>query len=159
MIKMITCTDKNGGIGKEGKLPWPKFSEDMLHFKKATDGQVIIMGKKTFESLNGFLPNRYHIILTRNTYNVPKAVENFLLTDSIEKALTFCSGNGWIIGGEEIYRLAMPYTNQIIMTKIEKEYDCDKFFPEISSSFNLKQEVERFSDSLGVKFKFMNFVR
>lgn len=139
MISLIAAHDANRGIGINNTIPW-HIPNDFEHFKMLTVGKVIIMGRKTFESMNSkLLPNRITIVLSSN----PGASlgPNHYWSTSLEgaiqlaKVLTPTPTEIMIIGGSMIYELALPYANRIYTTEIEKSYACDAFFPNIPGDF------------------------
>ena len=142
-IHLIWAQDSNGGIGKNGKLPW-HISEDLKNFKKITTNSTIIMGRKTWESLPlKPLPNRRNIVLSKTkqnqveTYNSYKSCMEQLTEDNIEKI--------FIIGGRSIYKLFFNSANFLHITKIDLLEDgINEFFPinctEIKNNFNLTLE-------------------
>lgn len=141
MLSIIVAVAKNNVIGKDNKLIW-HLPEDLKRFKKLTTGHTIIMGRKTFESLGRVLPNRKHIVLTNNLEmeiedkNVEVINDIKLLDDYINS-----KDENFIIGGATIYSLLMPCANKIYITKIDKEFEGDVYFPEIDSK--IWQEIER----------------
>jgi dihydrofolate reductase len=105
--------------------------DDFKRFKSLTTGHCIIMGRKTFESFPKLLPNRKHIVITRNTdYRVPEGV---VVVQNMTQALEHCADDPqpFIIGGGEIYRLGMDHADCMELTHIEGTFDCDTYFPEI----------------------------
>lgn len=133
-IILIVAKAKNQVIGKDKQLIW-KLSADLKRFKNLTIGNFILMGRKTFESLGKPLPNRTHLIITRNPdFQAPEGHYAFL---SLEDAVIFCNKLGvdklFIIGGGEIYREALPLCDQLEITEVDAEPEGDTFFPEIDS--------------------------
>ncbi|OYO29052.1 dihydrofolate reductase [Janthinobacterium sp. PC23-8] len=127
-LTIIVATDQQGGIGVNNTLPW-KLPEDLAHFKRATTGHPIIMGRKTFDSIGRPLPNRRNIVITRNTDWCHEGVE---AVGSVAAAIALLDGaQGFVIGGAEIYRQALALTDRLIITEIGGTYDCDAFFPAI----------------------------
>ncbi len=128
-LTMIAAVAANGVIGRDNRLIW-HLPDDLRRFKKLTMGRAVIMGRKTFESLPKLLPGRTHYVLTRNTdYAVPEGV---ILCHSPEELLAkLPEGENFVIGGGEIYRILLPYADQLDLTEIEKDYDGDAFFPQI----------------------------
>lgn len=126
MINIIAAMAKNGVIGNKGQLPW-KLGEDMRHFIKVTSGFPVVMGRKTFESIGRPLKDRINIILTRDeSYKK----DGCLTLNSIEEVVEkFKDKNLMVIGGEEIYRQFLPYTDRIYLTYIDKDFEGDTFFP------------------------------
>lgn len=127
MLTMIFACDMNNAIGKDGDLPWRQ-STDLQHFKKITLGGTIVMGRKTWESLPGMLPDRRHLVMTRgNREDVDTITYQEVLQLSKEEEI-------FIIGGGEIYTLFLPHVNKIHRTIIHCEVDnADTFAPEINS--------------------------
>lgn len=130
----------NNVIGwKNGKMPWPHISEDMKRFKKTTLGHPIIMGRKTFESFGArALPDRLNIVISRDIgYKAPEGV---IVAHSLEDALLKARGYDpkkiFVIGGGEIYELALPYADELDITLVSgNEYDGDVFFPKFELEF------------------------
>tara|TARA_B100000902_G_scaffold369971_1_gene394658 strand:+ start:268 stop:750 length:483 start_codon:yes stop_codon:yes gene_type:complete len=127
-IELIWAQDQNGGIGKDGKLPW-HISEDLQNFKKITSGSPIIMGRKTWESLPlKPLPNRRNIVLSSKQID---SIETYQSIDDCIKNLDYESDyKVFIIGGESIYKAFYPIATSLHLTLINKEIDgIDTFFP------------------------------
>ena len=139
MLTMIFACDMNNAIGKNGDLPWRQ-STDLQHFKQITLGGTIVMGRKTWESLPGKLPDREHLVMTRsNRDDVETITYEGVLELSKEREI-------FIIGGGEIYNLFLPHTEKIHRTIIHcKVEDADTFAPEINS------QIFKVSDSTVVK--------
>jgi dihydrofolate reductase len=129
-ISIIVAIGKNNEIGYKNNLLW-RISDDLKRFKKFTTNNTVIMGRKTFDSLpKGALPNRENIVITRNS-NLK--YENCIMANSINDAIEKSSDNNelFIIGGEEIYKLAYPICIKLYLTKIDEEFSADAFFPNI----------------------------
>lgn len=133
MITIIAAIDQQNGIGKNNQLLC-HFPADLKHFKAKTTGHCIVMGRKTFESLGKPLPNRTHIIISRNNHF--KVPEGCFLVDSLEKALEVAKVNEslYIIGGAEIYKQAIAKADQLEITYIHHTFEADAFFPEIDAT-------------------------
>ncbi|SFD28096.1 dihydrofolate reductase [Flavobacterium phragmitis] len=140
MIIMIAAVAENNALGKNNELVW-HLPNDFKRFKSLTTGHHIIMGRKTFESFPKPLPNRVHVIITRQENYQP---EGCIVVDSIEKAIAACPENddSYVIGGGEIYNLALPFTDIIELTKVHHSFDADTFFPKINKSEWLLVESE-----------------
>jgi len=118
------------GIGIDNSLPW-KLPEDMAHFKRTTSGHAVIMGRKTFDSIGRALPNRRNIVISRNPDWKHEGVE---CVHSLEAAIQLAHGaEAFVIGGTQIYQQALPLADKLIVTEIQRRFDCDAFFPAISS--------------------------
>lgn len=132
-ITLIAAAAENNALGKDNDLVW-HLPDDFKRFKAITSGHFIIMGRKTFESFPKPLPNRTHIIITRQKeYQVP---EGCLVATSIEEALQLCPQNEevFIIGGGEIYKQSIEIANKIELTRVHTEVEADTFFPEINQN-------------------------
>lgn len=127
---MIAAAAENNALGKDNDLLW-HLPDDFKRFKRLTTGHKIIMGRKTFESFPKPLPNRTHIIITRDK-NYKIAQDNCLVVNSLEDALEMISyEDAFIIGGGEIYKQGEQFSNVIELTRVHESFDADTFFPEI----------------------------
>jgi len=129
IVSDVVAISENHVIGKDNKLLW-YLPNDLKHFKVITTGHTVIMGRKTYESVGKPLPKRRNIIITRQDI----IIEGCEVVNSIEAALALCAGEEevFIVGGAEIYKLAMHLTNRIYLTIVHKQFDGDSFFPEIN---------------------------
>jgi len=133
-ITLIAAAAENNALGKDNDLLW-HLPDDFKRFKKLTTGHKIIMGRKTFESFPKPLPNRTHIIITRDkNYNTKHA--DCIIVHSLEEALDLCKTDAttYVIGGGQIYFLAMEYATKIELTRVHENFEADTFFPLIDSS-------------------------
>jgi dihydrofolate reductase len=128
LVSAVFAVAKNGVIGRNGDLPW-HVPTDLAFFKRVTLGKPMIMGRRTFESLPGLLPNRTSIVVSSGQPDLPEGV---ILCASIEQALsvaqTFCSADQneiIIAGGSQIYASALPFTDRLIVTHIDAEPEGD----------------------------------
>ena len=137
MLSIIVAIANENVIGKDNKLIW-HLPEDLKRFKEITSGHKIIMGRKTFESLGRVLPNRKHIILC-NDMKMKIDNDNVEILDDISKLDKYINSEEecFVIGGATIYKLLMPYTNKMYITKINQNFDGDVYFPDI------KEEIWR----------------
>ncbi|WP_372752377.1 dihydrofolate reductase [Mariniflexile sp.] len=153
-LTIIVAAAENDAIGKDNKLIW-HISDDLKHFKNLTNGHHIIMGRKTFESFPKPLPNRTHVVITRNSnYKVPEGV---ILVNSLEAAIKACENDEqpFVIGGGEIYKQAISIADKIELTRVHESFDADTFFPKIDTTvwkqtanvFNKKDEKNQFDYS------------
>ena len=132
MIIMIAAAAENNALGKNNELVW-HLPNDFKRFKNLTSGHHIIMGRKTFESFPKPLPNRTHIVITRQRNYKP---EGCTVVNSMEEAIQSCPQNEniFIIGGGEIYNLGLPYSDKIELTLVHHTFDADAFFPKINEN-------------------------
>ena len=156
-ISIIVAMSKNRVIGVKNSLPW-HISEDLKRFKRLTTGYPIIMGRKTFESIGKPLPERRNIVVSRNQNLKVQDVE---VVKSIEDALKICSSENliYIIGGEQIYNLAMPYANNIHLTEVNKEVEGDAFFPEFDKKEWKEIARENSKDFNDTSYSFVEYIR
>ncbi len=158
IISSIAAMGENRVIGWENQLPW-HLPEDLKYFKEKTKGKVMIMGRKTFASIGRPLPERFHIIITRDTqFQFPHekvAVVNDI-PSAIAKARSLTQEYGdevFIVGGAEIYKETMNLVDRIYLTVIEQSFRGDAFFPEIDlKKFKLVSD-ERHSGPMPFSFK------
>lgn len=133
IISIIAAMSINRAIGCQGRIPW-HIPGEQQRFKQLTWGHTIIMGRKTHESIARPLPGRTNIVITRQeNYIAPHCI----VVSSLEIALASCPPNeteAFIIGGEQIFRLALPLAQRIYLTTILHEFQGDAFFPEFSLS-------------------------
>ena len=132
MLSLIAAVARNRVIGNNNQLLW-HLPEDMRHFRETTRGKPVIMGRKTWESLpDSFrpLPGRLNVVVSRNpVYQAPGAT----IARSVEDAM-LCAGDAleiFLIGGEELYRQAMPKADRLYLTEVEADFAGDAFFPEV----------------------------
>ena len=130
-ITIIVAAAENNAIGKNNDLIW-SLPDDLKRFKRLTSGHCIIMGRKTFDSFPGLLPNRKHIVISKKSKSYFPAevtvVNNF--EDAIKA--TNEDENPFIIGGGQIYNIAMKYCDIIELTRVHEEFEADTFFPKIN---------------------------
>ncbi|WP_343487581.1 dihydrofolate reductase [Allomuricauda sp. d1] len=129
-LVIIAAAAENNALGINNDLPW-HLPDDFKRFKALTSGHKIIMGRKTLESFPKPLPNREHIVVTRDKDYIPKF--DCTLFHSLEEALHFAKidERSFIIGGGEIYRQSMDHATDIELTRIHADFEADTFFPEI----------------------------
>ena len=129
MLSIIVAVDKNNAIGNENKLLF-KLPKDLKRFKEITTGHTIIMGRKTYESLPNILPNRHHIIITRNkSFKVDD--DRVTVAYSVDEILPYVKDKEeyFVVGGEEIYRQLLPFVEKLYLTVVDKEFKADASFP------------------------------
>ena len=135
-MKMIVAVDKEWGIGNKGDL-LARVREDLLFFRDKTLGKVVVLGSKTLATVPGgkILKNRTNIVLTRNPDNNPEgAVVAHSLPELLEILKGYNSDDVFIIGGESIYRLMLPYCDTAFVTKFDKSYEKDAYIPSLDDT-------------------------
>ena len=132
MITLIAAVSENNALGKDNQLLW-HLPDDFKRFKNITSGHHIIMGRKTFESFPKPLPNRTHVIITRQKDYQPEAC---LIVDSLAKAISVCPKDEdlFIIGGGEIYKQSIEMADKLDITRVHHTFDADTFFPSFDES-------------------------
>jgi dihydrofolate reductase len=152
-ITLIAAAAENNALGKDNDLIW-RLPDDFKRFKALTSYHYIIMGRKTFESFPKPLPNRKHVVITRQENYKKETIE---VVHSLEEAIEFSSAEEeiFIIGGGEVYKQALPFADKIELTRVHGEFEADTFFPEIdekkwdlvNSEFHDKDEKHKYSFS------------
>lgn len=133
MITIIAAAGENNALGKENDLVW-HLPDDFKRFKKLTSGHHIIMGRKTFESFEKPLPNRTHIVLTRQEdFEQEGIIVANALPEALEKAREK-DPDPYIIGGGQVYAMAMDLADRIELTRVHGTFEADTFFPEIDEA-------------------------
>ncbi len=156
LISIIAAMSLNRAIGYQGKIPW-HIPGEQQRFKQITWGHTIIMGRRTYESIGKPLPGRTNIVITRQqNYSAPGC----LVVHSLEAALQNCPPNeteAFIIGGEQIFRLALPLAKRIYLTTVQQEFQGDAFFPEFSlNDMTVTSEVTVMSPPLPYTFSILD---
>ncbi|MFZ4670380.1 MAG: dihydrofolate reductase [Flavobacterium sp.] len=159
MITLIAAVAQNNALGKDNQLLW-HLPDDFKRFKNITSGHYIIMGRKTFESFPKPLPNRTHVIITRQKEYKP---EGCIVVNSLDEAIQSCPKQEdiFIIGGGEIYKQSIVIADKIDITRVHNSFEADTFFPEIEiekwqlifEEFHSKDERHDFD------FTFQTYVR
>lgn len=160
-ITIIVAAGENNAIGKDNDLIW-HLSDDLKRFKALTNGHHIIMGRKTFESFPKPLPNRTHIVITRQeNYQAPDGV---IIVNTLEDALDAARKDPqpFIIGGGEIYKQSMAIADKLEITRVHHSFeDADTFFPEINHDLwiETKRELRKKDDKHAYDFTFLTYVK
>lgn len=146
MIRLIAAIDTKRGIAKNGTIPWD-IPDDRLFFRKMTSskGGVVLMGSRTFETIGHPLKNRRNIILS----NQSKTVTGAEVTNNLSILNTL--SDVWVIGGEVVYGQTINLADELYLTHVEADFQCDQFFPAYKESFVQKWRSET-KDQNGIKF-------
>lgn len=131
-IALIAALARNRAIGLAGRMPW-HLPDDLKRFKQLTLGHAVIMGRKTYESIGRPLPGRANLIVSRRLTTPPAGCEVY---DSLQQALASRAAAGavFVIGGGEIYALALPLARRMFLTHIDADFPGDTFFPPFDAS-------------------------
>jgi dihydrofolate reductase len=134
IISLLVAMDEANGIGKDGRLPWRQ-SDDLRRFKALSMGHHILMGRKTWDSIDRLLPGRMTIVIT---HQAGYQAQGALVAGSLEAGLDIAAERGeseaFIIGGGQIFKLALPLAHRIYLTLIHARTDCDTYFPALDTS-------------------------
>lgn len=151
-ISIIAAIGKNNELGKNNNLIW-HLKEDLKFFKELTTNHVIVMGRKTFESLPKMLPNRHHIVLTSNN-NLNDKIEVFNNIESFSEKYKDYEDEIFIIGGSSIYRSFLDYSNKLYLTEIDEECkNADVYFPYFDKSLWSKEYISDELEENNIKYR------
>lgn len=154
-FSLIVAIARNRVIGANNALPW-HLPEDLKRFRALTTGHHIIMGRKTYESLNRLLPNRTTVIVTRNTdYKVPGALIAHSLVDAIKQAKN--DDEVFLIGGAELYCDGLSRADKLYLTEIDASFEGDAFFPEINLAEWVEISREKHVSEKGLAFSYITY--
>lgn len=157
-LAAIVAMDARGCIGKDNALPW-RLPADLRRFKQLTMGHTLLMGRKTYESIGRPLPGRRLVVVTRRQDYAPEGVQ---VAHSVEEALELARGDDepFIAGGAELYRQTMDRVRRLYLTRLEGEYPCDTFFPEVDlSSWHMVEEAHHPATDTTPSFHFLTYER
>src|SRR5437762_5475366 len=133
-FKAIAAMSLNRVIGQGNKIPW-HLPEDFKWFKKMTTGQVIVMGRKTFQSIGKPLPNRITVVLTKSQETIPNVLQVASLDDINPDAPEFAGRDLFICGGAQVYGQALPLCSELYLTVVQRVVEGDTFFPPFEEQF------------------------
>ena len=138
----IAAMGLNRAIGIDGRIPW-HLSKDLKFFKHMTQGNVVVMGRKTFESLGRPLPNRENVVLTRQPLELPGArrIASLDEVSEPEDGRTL-----FVIGGAQVYEELLPRCGELLLTVVKQSPEADAFFPEFESRFALAEILDEDAD-------------
>ena len=143
----IVAMSENRVIGMKNQLPW-HLPEDLAWFRAKTHGQVLVLGRKTLESLPSLRPENHYIVLTRNTAYTPLAPHVEIVHELTDIPTADPAGRSiWICGGSELYRQTLPYCAYLYLTTVKATYEGDTFFPPFEDQFAPEEtlrETEQF---------------
>ena len=150
MISLIACIGKNNELGKCNQLCF-HIKEDMAFFKRKTRNKVVLMGRKTYESIGSPLKNRINCVLTSH----PDSLNgNVLGCVNLDTFLANCRDDVFIIGGASVYTQALPYADVIYLTEVDETADADAFFPEFDKALYRRKVLKK-----GDKFEIVEYRR
>lgn len=156
-IYLLAAVACNRVIGCDNKMPW-HLPEDLKHFKQLTLGQIVIMGRKTYESIGKPLPERINIVITRQSMS---SAANMIIVASIEAALQACAPypdkKRFVIGGSEIYQQTLAMSQRLYLTEIQKDFVGNRYFPEFDRNqwSETAREIHHQSTADGLEYHFV----
>lgn len=132
ILSILVAVAENGVIGREGRLPW-RLPEDLRRFKRLTLGHAIVMGRRTCASIGRALPGRRSIVLSRDARFAPAGME---VARSLDAALAACAGEDevFVIGGESLFREALPRADRLYLTRVHADLPGDVHFPALDEA-------------------------
>ncbi len=159
----VVAFDQQYCIGKDNQMAW-HISEDFKHFKEITQGGIVIMGRKTFESIGRPLPNRINWVISRDhtwqhdgvkvAHSIDDTLEQAVFDlDQVEKPSLF------IIGGGEIFKQTLPITDRLEITHVQLDVQGDAFYPAIPDEFVLTEYSDHLSEKDAISFRFAQYLR
>jgi len=159
MLTMIAAAAENDALGKDNDLVW-HLPDDFKRFKRLTSGHYIIMGRKTFESFPKLLPNRTHVIITRQKDYHP---EGTIVVSSLEEAIRVAKldEQPFIIGGGVIYKMGMDLASKIELTRVHGDFEADTHFPKINEDEweLVKEQFHGKDDKHNYAFTYLTYER
>ena len=157
VLSLIAAVARNGGIGKNNAL-LVHLPGDLPRLKRITMGHAIIMGRKTWDSLGRPLPGRRNIVITRNPQWQAAGAQ---AATSLQAALALVAAEAkaFVIGGAEIYALALPYADELLITEIDADYDADAFFPHWNRGDFEQTSREDHTSPQGLNYAFVTYTK
>lgn len=158
-MKLILAVDENWGIGKDNKMLF-HIKKDLKHFKNTTYGNIVIMGRNTYESIGQALPGRKNIVLTRNLDYEAKNATVFNNPDDVLEYIKDSKKEVFVIGGAEIVDIFLPYIDEAIITKIKAKKDADTYLHNFDQDkdFKLVSESQNYEEN-GTHFSYVTYRR
>jgi dihydrofolate reductase len=154
-ISIIAAIQKDRGLGYKNELLW-RIPRDLKRFKRLTEEHNVIMGSKTYESIGHPLPNRKNIVLSRDKDLKIDGVE---VAHTLKEAIELSDeGEIFVIGGAQIYEVALPFADKLHLTIIEGQKPADAFFPDYINDFTKKTLIEK-REHEGIEYSFIDFER
>mgnify|MGYP003399239706 CR=1 FL=1 len=162
VVHVVAC-DQNNCIGKGNALPW-HISEDLQHFKRITQGGIVIMGRKTYESMGRALPNRINWVITRDS---SWSADGVKVAHSIEEALKNAAQDLkhvekqslFIIGGGEIFTQTLSIADRLEITHVQLDVQGDAHYPSITDDFVLTEYSDHISEKNAIGFRFAQYLK
>ncbi|MDO4681435.1 MAG: dihydrofolate reductase [Lautropia sp.] len=156
-LTLIAARARNGAIGHDNQLPW-HLPEDLRHFRATTTGHTILMGRKTWDSINRLLPGRRMVVISRQQLVLPPDVK---LAGSLQEAIGQHADEAelFVIGGAQIYAEAWPLADRIILTEVELEPEADAFLPAPDPAVWERISYQPATSETGVRYAIAEYIR
>lgn len=150
-FKAIAAMGENRVIGCDGKLPW-QLPEELKWFKEKTMGQVIVMGRNTFESIGKALPGRENVVVSKTMPPTP----GIMIVPDVQTLTNFSTDKEiWICGGAKLYESTLPFCEELFLTVVHQKPEGDVFFPNFEDSFR-ETELVRETEAFTIK-RYVNY--
>ena len=156
-LSIIACVGKNLELGKDNNLIF-HIKDDMKYFKEVTLNHIVVMGRKTFESLPGLLKNRKNVVITRSLKEYPEGVETYSSIEEFMEHYKDYDDEIFVIGGASIYRQFLDFCDKIYLTEVDANRDADVYFPCFDKSLYEKEIVDS-KESKTLKYDFVIYRR
>lgn len=151
---MIACVSRDLGLGQGGELLW-HLPEDMKFFREITTGSVVVMGRKTFESIGRPLPHRENLVLSRHEISSVKTHHD---QDALNQYLESVNGTKFIIGGASLYQMYLDEAEKIYLTEVDAIKPADTYFPEFDHNL-FSRKVLQAGEQEGIKYEIIEYAR
>ncbi|MEP7138752.1 MAG: dihydrofolate reductase [Caldimonas sp.] len=154
-VTLIAAVARDGGIGRAGEL-LVRLPGDLARFKRLTMGAPVVMGRKTWESIGRALPGRRNIVVTRDRHFRAEGAETVTSLDA-GLALVAPAPRVFVIGGGELYALALPVADELELTEVDAEFPADAFFPRWDRADFTETRREAHESAEGVRYAFTTY--
>ena len=156
-LSIIACVGKNLELGKGNDLVF-HIKDDMKYFKEVTLNHIVVMGRKTFESLPGLLKDRKNVVITKSNKEFPEGVEIYSSIEEFMEKYKDYQDEIFVIGGASIYKQFLDYCDKLYLTEVDKEIDADVYFPEFDKN-NYDKEIVKSGEDKTLKYNFTIYRR
>lgn len=156
-LSIIACVGKNLELGKGNDLVF-HIKDDMKYFKEVTLNHIVVMGRKTFESLPGLLKDRKNVVITKSNKEFTEGVETYSSIEEFMEKYKDYQDEIFVIGGASIYKQFLDYCDKLYLTEVDKEIDADVYFPEFDKN-NYDKEIVKSGEDKTLKYNFAVYRR
>ena len=156
-LSIIACVGKNLELGRDNNLVF-HIKDDMKYFKEVTLNHIVVMGRKTFESLPGLLKDRKNVVITKSNKEFPEGVETYSSIEEFMEKYKDYHDEIFVIGGASIYKQFLDYCDKLYLTEVDKEMDADVYFPEFDKN-NYDKEIVKSGEDKTLKYNFAVYRR